>query len=403
MPIAPLIYGTGSVGPFASRAFVPALITALMLRFAPEYMGWFNEDVVANAAQAPTWFTSNTCLIVLGLLSIFEIAATKSPDIRPIYQEVDKYIKSAVAFVTYLGLASVQDVQFIDQTTQQAGFVDALPALVIAVAVFWIGTMRSGLMGFVVGVDEDDDLGIQKLFSWAEDAWAVGGTLLLLLFPIVMLLIVAVVTGLMAVARRRAQAKEESTKIACAECGEMIYRSAPACPACKAPVSEPCAIGMLGQSLPDKPAKPKSHAYRLVEMKRCPTCASRFEKRAIHQTCRSCGHELFSDPQFVDAYQMHVDKRLPIVLAVSALFSLIPIVGLVPGIIYYRLTLIAPMRRYIPHTQAIFLRWSVRILFFFLIMLQWVPLAGGLVVPTMALINYTVYRSAFRAQLERST
>ena len=296
MQVATLIYGTGSVGPFASRAFVPAFITAAMMRFAPGYVTWFNQDVIANAAQAPGWFTSNTSLIILGLLSLMEVIATKSPDLRAGYQEVDKYLKSIVAVVTYLGIAGTQDMQFIEQATQQAGMINALPAMLIGVGVFWVSSMRSGLLGLVVGADEDDDIGVQKLFSWGEDIWSVFGTLLLVLFPVVMLLLVGVVAGLLAVARRRAQAKEEKTKTPCANCGEMIYGCAVSCPACQTAVAEPRAVGFLGQSRPQQAFNLIRHPYSLVEKKRCPVCATRFEKRTIHQTCTVCGHELMRDP-----------------------------------------------------------------------------------------------------------
>ena len=115
------IFGAGTVGPFSSRAFVPAFITALLLRFAPEWTPWFPEDMVGIAEQAPSWFTSNWSLTIFGILAALEIAATKSPDIRAAYQEVDKYAKSIVAFITYMGIASVQDVGFVENATKMAG------------------------------------------------------------------------------------------------------------------------------------------------------------------------------------------------------------------------------------------------------------------------------------------
>ena len=87
-------------------------------------------------------------------------------------------------------------------------------------------------------------------------------------------------------------------------------------------------------------------------------------------------------------------------LLVSAGFSMIPVIGLIPGVIYYRLTIIGPLRRYIPRTRTILLRWLVRIAIFLLIMLQWIPVAGIFAVPAMALLNYSVYRSAFRGMLK---
>lgn len=398
-----LIFGAGSVGPFASRAFVPAFITAALLRFAPQYAPWFPDDLAGIATQAPTWFTSNTSLVIFGLLAALEIAATKSPDIRAVWQEFDKYAKSLVAVITYLGIASAQDVGFVQQATQQAGYADTLPALLIGLGVFWLGTLRSGALGILTDADEDDDIGVQGLFSWAEDVWAFFGPVLLLLFPIVMLALIGIVAGLLVLVRRRSEAREERSKTPCANCGELIYGAAVRCYACTMVVERPRAVSFFGRSLDEPAADTGSHPYKLVEKKRCPVCATRFEKKAVHQACAACGHELFADRAFADAYLARSDTRLPAVLIVSALFSAVPVVGLIPGVIYYRMTLIAPLRRYIPRGRGIFLKWGVRILFFFMVMFQWVPLAGALVVPLMALVNYTVYRSAFRAMLNHGT
>ncbi len=403
MQFTTLIFGAGSVGPFASRAFVPAFITAMMMRFTPQYVSWISDDMATVASDAPSWFTSDISLLIFGLLAALEIAATKSPDLRAFFREVDQYIKPVVAVITYMGITSMQDIDFVQQATQHAGFADALPALMIGLGVFWMGTLRSGVLGFFIDADEDDDTGVQGLFSWAEDVWAFFGPVLLILFPIVMLVLMGIVAGLMVLAQKRAQAKEEKSKTACANCGEMIYGSAVQCFACQTPTASPNALSFLGRSLAEPTPDPQAHPYKLVEKKRCPVCATRFEKRAIHQSCTACGHELFNDPIFANAYLARSDARLPIVLVVSALFSLIPVVGLIPGVIYYRMALIAPLRKYIPRSRAILLRWSIRIGFFFLIMFQWLPLAGGLVIPIMALVNYTVYRSAFKAMLDPQT
>ncbi len=393
------IFGAGTVGPFASRAFIPAFITAALLRFAPEYAPWFPDDIAAIADQAPTWFTCNTTLIILGLLSVFEVAATKSPDLRAIYQEVDPYAKSLLAFITYLGVAGTQDVEFIESVTQQAGYADMLPAFMIGLGVLWLSMLRAHAMIFLTDIDDADDLRIQGLISWAEDVWAFFGPVLLLLFPIVMLILIGIVAGILAVMRRRAVIKDEQSKIACAHCGQMIYGSALRCFACDTPNPQPRAINFIGRSL-DKPAPDAaSMPYSLVRKQRCPVCATRLPKRDVHQTCKTCGHELFTDPGFARSYLYRLDKRLPIVLLICFAFSLVPVIGLIPGVIYYRLTLVGPLRRYLPRTQAILLRWVVRVAIFLLIMIQWFPGVGGLVVPAMALLNYGVYRLMFRRAL----
>jgi len=60
--------------------------------------------------------------------------------------------------------------------------------------------------------------------------------------------------------------------------------------------------------------------------------------------------------------------------------------------------LVGPFRRYLPRGRNMLLRWGLRLLFVLLIALQWIPVAGGLVIPVMALLSYTVYRNAFAAQ-----
>ncbi len=400
MHLYTLIFGAGSVGPFASRAFVPAFITAMMMRFTPQYVSSIFGDMAASASSAPGWFTSDASLIIFGLLAALEIAATKNQDIRAVFQEIDKYIKPIVAIITYMGVVSTQDIGFIEQATQQAGLADSLPALMIGVGVYWLGTLRGGVLGVLFDADEDDDIGVQGLLSWAEDIWALCGPILLLIFPIVMLILVGIVAAVLVLARKRAEAKEELSKTPCTNCGEKIYNAAIQCFACNTPTASPSEISFLGRSLDEPTPDLKAHSYKLVEKKRCPICATRFEKRAVHQQCAACGHELFKNPDFANAYLAQNDARLPIVLIISTLFSLIPVVGLIPGIIFYRMTLIAPLRKYIPRSRAILMRWGVRILFFFLVMFQWFPLAGGLVVPIMAFVNYTVYRTAFKAMLD---
>jgi hypothetical protein len=102
------------------------------------------------------------------------------------------------------------------------------------------------------------------------------------------------------------------------------------------------------------------------------------------------------DPQFARDYIATIDRRLPSVLVVCFLLGLIPVLGVIPGVISYRLAIVAPFRRYIPPGRGFVLRWGVRLAVLILVAFQWVPVAGGFAVPAMALINYVAYRSAYR-------
>ena len=106
--------------------------------------------------------------------------------------------------------------------------------------------------------------------------------------------------------------------------------------------------------------------------------------------------ERMGDPQFARDYIASIDRRVPITCALCFLMGLVPVLGVIPGVICYRLTIVAPFRRYIPSGQGFVLRWGVRLAILALVALQWVPVAGGLAIPSMALINYVAYRNAFK-------
>ncbi len=101
------------------------------------------------------------------------------------------------------------------------------------------------------------------------------------------------------------------------------------------------------------------------------------------------------DPRFARDYIAAIDRRVPSVLVVCFLLGLIPVLGVIPGVIYYRLSIVSSFR-YIPPGRGFLLRWVVRLAVLVLVAFQWVPVAGGFAVPAMALINYVAYRSAFR-------
>ena len=157
---------------------------------------------------------------------------------------------------------------------------------------------------------------------------------------------------------------------------------------------------MFGQSKTEPAEDREKHKLRLVEKKRCPACANRLDERDPKQTCKSCGHELFSNEAFTKDYLGAVAGRLPIVLIISLGLSFIPFLGLVIGVIIYRIQLVAPFRRYIPLHRSFFIKWMIRIFFLFLIILQIIPGVGGVAVPIMAFISYRAYRGSFLKGLE---
>ena len=395
MNLASLLQGLGSLGLFPARIFLPAFMTALLLRFGPHIPLIAHAGLLAHVHHEPAWFTSNVSLFILGALSVLEIVAQKNPEARQILHEFDAYLKSGLAALTSLGVISATDSSFVQHTLHQAGFFDCIVPLLTAIGTFKIARLRRDVLQplheHVQGTHLD------HLISWAEESWVVFGALLMVIFPILMLLLVGIATAVLMLVRARARAAEEHARIACPQCGTMAYACAMACPLCRRPVDEPRAVGFLGQSLEYPASNPVNHPFRLYEKRRCPLCATHLKSRQTKQTCSACGQPAPPDVAFAEAYPDFVARRLPIVLGISFLFSLVPIVGLIAGAVYYRMALVLPFSQYLPFGRQFLLRWGIRLLFLVLAIFQIVPLLGGLVVPLMALISFTAYRNSYRA------
>jgi hypothetical protein len=389
------LQGLGSIGVFASRAFLPAFVTALLLRFGPHAPWLAHAGLLPQVRDVPTWFTSDIALVVLGALAVLEVVAERFPEAKDVLDQVHDYLKSGMAVVTYLGVLNATERAAVGQVIKQAGFTDYLPVLAVGAGVYLASRARAAVVGPLAEADEDDDLGLQGLIRWVEDLWGGLGPVALVLFPLLTIAAFGLAVLILVLVERRLESRGGAGKVSCVNCGQLIHASAPACPFCNAPVKEPRDVGLLGQPR-DRPADPRSLPYRLVAVKRCPVCATRLDRRAVKQTCGACGHRLMDDPRFARDYIASIDRRVPPVCVVCFLLGLIPVLGVIPGVIYYRLAIVAPFRRYIPPGRGFLLRWGVRLAVLVLVAFQWVPVAGGLAVPSMALINYVAYRSAYR-------
>jgi hypothetical protein len=421
MDINALLLTLGLPGFFSSRAFTPAFVTALVLRYGDNFPYLKNLEFLQATGSEPMWFTSNWFILAMGVLSGLELFATKSPAAEEMLGDVHKYAKTGMSFLTTMGVIGAGDVQYLGDLFQTANAGLALNAwaAIIAAITFVVTSLRNGVFYILTEADPEDDLGIRNLISWFEDTWGAFGLLFLFLYPLILLAVVGLLIGGLFGLRKYAEYREEKSRIPCASCNEPMYGSAPHCPSCDAVNPAPRAVGFLGQTKLKKPAPaPEIHQVRLASKRRCPHCATRLEKRDTHQTCPACGHAPFATQEIRDRYTRTVSARIPKTLFISYLFGLIPILGMIPGIIYYRVQLLAPYRAYMGAGQAFVLRWLLRILFLFLISAQGLlPFAAilatgpvgpftvfltALTVPLMALLSFTVYRMAFARKLSNT-
>jgi len=146
MNLAALAQGIGSTGLFASRVFLPALLTALMLRFGPDFPVLHHLGLLHHLQHGkPTWFTSDPSIIVLAILSAVEIVAQKNAEARQVLHEIDVWGKTIVAALTSFGVITSTDSKFVQDTLQHAGYLDALIPLIVAIGTFRISRTRNAV------------------------------------------------------------------------------------------------------------------------------------------------------------------------------------------------------------------------------------------------------------------
>lgn len=395
MNISLLLHGIGSVPLFSSRAFLPAFMTAVILRFGDSMPFIATSDFLKMTGTQPSWFTTDGVLISLGVLAILEIVGDKNAEIRQLLHEFTGYMKSSLAALTYLGIISVSDANSIKEIIQQAGFVDIIPTLMVGYGVYSLNRWQNLVFFDLEHGDEDDDLGIQSAMSWGKDLFAAFGMLAIIFFPIVMIVFCAIISSFFSLLSRRAQAKEEQSKISCANCNLLMYTSASACPQCKTDNKHPTQIGFLGQSIDVPVIDLADHQLKLIEMKRCSNCANRLTSKNFSQTCSACGKSLMKNKEFAKSYLKRVQARIPLTLGITFVLSLIPVVGLVPGVIYYRFKLAGPFRRYLPIHKNMLNKILIQLVMVILIVWQVIPGFGSISVPVMALITFIMYRRSF--------
>ncbi|MEM8959936.1 MAG: hypothetical protein AAGD38_00520 [Acidobacteriota bacterium] len=337
-------------------------------------------------------------------MAIVESMADKDPLAAELYATFDKWIKSFGNFVAtsvvtptaVVGLASVA------LPIHKAGFGWPVAwSLFLAATVWLLATIRQSIVAALRELDENDDIGLRKLISWAEDGWVGGGMIFLVLLPVLTLIVAGLTVVGMIIVQRIIRAREEKQKTPCPSCGHPSSPSSLQCAQCEYVNPAPLRLGMLGAKSVVA-TDLDLHRLELLGRRRCIHCAERLPERRLSQTCPACNRQVLPSRAWAESYIAFLDRKLWPTASVCFGLSLIPILGLIPGIIYYRLSLISSLRTYIPRSTGCMMRIGVRMLNIVLLAVQWIPGVGGFVLPAMCYINYWIYRKALveRMQLE---
>lgn len=405
MNLNSLLYSLGLSGLFSSRIFLPAFVTAFFLKYGHSWPFLNNIDLLAELAEKannhPTWFTSGWAITALGVLSLLEFAADKSPEARELMDDFSVYAKSGLSGLTTLGVMNTADAEFASDVLQQAGFLELVPAIVSAGATYFGATVRGGVLGVLTDADPDDTVKIRGFISWVEDFIAVVGVWYLLYAPAVALIVILAFFGSLYLVRKYHEGKLEDLKVPCENCGERIHSFATACHHCGTSREQPNVIGFLGGVKEEKAASVEDQKLRLMRLKRSPLSGERFEGKGVELKCEEDGTTAFADKALTQTYIGSVTAKLPKVLLICAILGIVPVLGLIAGVIYYRLRLVAPFRRYLTFGQSFVTKWLLRIILLALAILQ-VSFGGIVAVPLMALLNFLFYKSAFNKALSKA-
>lgn len=433
--------------PAASKPFT----AAFLLTWLGYLVYWINTDPTAptqagvfapwllsiEGMRLPLWMISWQVIVLLFGATLIEWWVDEHKELGFVYVELRKAAVPAVALMTQYGLVSGQATEVLQllaavppadvlalaagagvpaaslgaipgdaaQLNEALGWVVSAVAGVWAVlmtAVTWlIARLRQGVTSLIGLLDGGGTLGLMRAFSFLEGGLTITLMIVLALLPLVALALFGLTVLSLWLIRRWLERREERSKIPCPSCATPIYPAAPCCPSCRAPQEAPRQVGLFGQSKELAVTDMGEHRLSLIGRKRCPTCAGRLKERGVNQRCPDCGTAIFADISAVNVYLRALDRRLTKTLLICGGLGLVPVIGLVPGIVYYRLSLIASLRAYIPSGIGCLANWGVRIATLLLVALQALGL-GFLSLPAMCLLNYTVYRGVLRSLALRS-
>lgn len=441
-----VIAGNLSLIPFlAGRTWLTAFLIALMGRIVNEnihrpegmiaaYTLGFDQVIVGlvGPLALPGWLIGNAMLMVLGTGAVFEDLKERSELIRSWLEWANTNVaKPVIGFGASFGLLQGQGLDVVEHLTAllpsslasavgqsrelliasagpldiqstQASTSSSLLVISIAIglsAVVAIGVLiLAGVRNSIVNAIEtfdDGSLGLMRMFRWVEASWSLTGAIVILALPFLALGLALITVCTLVLLQRWFEHRDAQSRRPCAVCATPIYPTALHCLSCRQPNDAPRQVGVFGQPKAALVQQRDEHRLALIARKRCPFCATRLKSVGLRHNCTACGTVTFSDISDVNIYLRALDKKMPATVAVCFVLGLVPLLGLVPGIVYYRLSLIASLRGYLPRGVGCVTRWGVRLASALLVSLQWIPGVGAIMLPLLCLLNYTVYRKVF--------
>lgn len=384
-----LLYIIGSSGLFASRAFLPAFLTSLIIRFHDQLP--YLASLRIAVSPSTSWFTHDVTIIILGLLAVLESLADKNNDIKFFLNEIHIYLKGFSYIVTNFSILDPESAAIIQQL-QRSGFDFAHIVIILSLSILvGISVLKKKLIDFLLELDEDNSTGIHTLISWIEDFFNIIGIYILIIAPTLIIILTVLSLVILYVIQKSIEKRSEKKKVPCPNCNNPNHPSAPSCASCKMQFTNIKDINILGFALNNSITNLDEHKHKLLSVKRCPSCANLLKERKIKQTCSFCNTSIFSSEAEMRQYVQYIQKRLGKTLLLSAMFSVTFLFGVVIAIVYSRLSLVSPFRRYLSRWKTFSTRLVGKIIIFIMIVFHF------LLVPTILipLIYFGLWKNAF--------
>ena len=357
--------------------------------------------ILLNGADGPAWLLNQWTILFLLPIVWVEWRSGKDGAFFEVVETFMPFLKVIVAIMVSLALLDVRTETMMTSLLSEEivatpwwHSVGDLAWSCLMGALAWFAAFyRNTFYFFLTELDEDNDLGLLSLYSWMEVFFTGSSALLALFVPVLAIASFIATAFVLWLVRRTLTQREELKRIACSSgCGTSIYPSALSCPTCHTKNDTPMRVGLLGQTTTNYSENRQKQQWELLAQKRCPRCATRFQGRDMQHVCEACGTGVLTSPKQVQAYVEAFDRKLPQVLLFCFVAGLVPFAGLIAGVVYSRLALVSPMRRFVPAAHGCLGRWFMRLVNFVMVIFQPIPGLGAVIMPLMCLLNYRLYR-----------
>lgn len=354
--------------------------------------------VTFSSLVEPFWLSGFIPITVFGLIVLVDIAVSIEEGSIDFIQPAMPIIKAVLTMLIVFSMFSPELSTIVEVVNGEP-----TPWWVLALRWVWTGIIgiltwyssvyRNVFQLFLFDTDDGNDIGLLSFHSWIETLFAGVNTIFFLFVPVLSIILFVVAIICLWGVKAYFESQEEKKRVICHACGVSHYGSALVCPSCGSKHKTPLHVGLLGQTSTTYAKDRETHRWNLIAVKRCPQCATKLDGRNVDQTCKVCNEVVLGNPEALKEYIHHYESNLLPTLLVCTAVGLIPFAGVVAGVIYYRLTLISPLRRYVPKAHGCFARWGLRLFNIILISFQPIPVLGALIMPVMCYTNYQIYRS----------